>query len=241
MGGMMDIRRSVVEAMPHLESVSGNMIHIEKAEKAPLKFCIVNFEPVQSGSGDPSPTNIRPINGWDGVSVNVSQTASGGTQYPVSWQSTAGTVYGGYVDLVSGTLTVTHGYKNFDGSSDEDWKVETLSIGKNFYIKFSDAANTSSTWKFIKCNAAKTRSGSYVQGECFISQTRNFNLAISSAIGETTVDGLRAWLANHNLQVVYLLSTPLTIHLTPRQISTVRGVNNIWSDAGNVEVRYWRH
>jgi hypothetical protein len=32
----------------------------------------VGIEPVQEGSGDPSPTNIRPISGWDEVNVGVS-------------------------------------------------------------------------------------------------------------------------------------------------------------------------
>ena len=35
----------------------------------PLKGLTVNIEPVQSGSGDPSPDNIRPITGWTGAKV----------------------------------------------------------------------------------------------------------------------------------------------------------------------------
>ena len=34
------------------------------ADNVPVKDLTVNIEPVQSGSGDPSPTNIRPISGW---------------------------------------------------------------------------------------------------------------------------------------------------------------------------------
>lgn len=34
-----------------------------------LKELMVSIEPVQSGSGDPSPDNVRPISGWTGVSV----------------------------------------------------------------------------------------------------------------------------------------------------------------------------
>ena len=33
----------------------------------------VNIEAVQSGTGDPSPTNVRPITGWTGCNVDVSQ------------------------------------------------------------------------------------------------------------------------------------------------------------------------
>lgn len=35
--------------------------------------------------------------------------------------------------------------------------------------------------------------------------------------------------------------TPLAYQLTPQTIHTLRGVNNIWSDAGDVTVTYWTH
>lgn len=35
----------------------------------PIKSLVVNIEPVQAGSGDPSPTNIRPFTGWAGCTV----------------------------------------------------------------------------------------------------------------------------------------------------------------------------
>ena len=48
------------------------------AQDAPLKSLVFNIEPVQSGSGDPSPTNIRPISGWTQVDV----TRAGGNLFP---------------------------------------------------------------------------------------------------------------------------------------------------------------
>ena len=36
----------------------------------PLSRFIANITPVQAGSGDPSPSNIRPITGWSAVNVN---------------------------------------------------------------------------------------------------------------------------------------------------------------------------
>ena len=51
-----------------VDSVSGGMAHfVDGANDVPLKSLKVNIEPVQSGSGDPSPTNIRPITGWRAV------------------------------------------------------------------------------------------------------------------------------------------------------------------------------
>ena len=39
------------------------------ADNVPIKKLVVGIEPVQSGSGDPSPTNVRPITGWTGANV----------------------------------------------------------------------------------------------------------------------------------------------------------------------------
>lgn len=35
----------------------------------PLRRLVIPFTPVQSGSGDPSPSNIRPITGWTGLNI----------------------------------------------------------------------------------------------------------------------------------------------------------------------------
>lgn len=41
------------------------------ADALPLKNIIVNIDPIQSGSGDPSGTNIRPISGYAGCNIAV--------------------------------------------------------------------------------------------------------------------------------------------------------------------------
>ncbi len=39
------------------------------ADNIPVKALTVNITPVQSSSGDPSPTNVRPISGWTGAEI----------------------------------------------------------------------------------------------------------------------------------------------------------------------------
>ena len=36
-------------------------------------------------------------------------------------------------------------------------------------------------------------------------------------------------------QVVYPLSTPITVQLTPTQVEQLLGANNVWADTGDVE------
>lgn len=46
---------------------------------SPLTACKVSITPVQSGSGDPSPSNPRPISGWDSVKVSAVKQLFNGT------------------------------------------------------------------------------------------------------------------------------------------------------------------
>ena len=43
---------------------------------------------------------------------------------------------------------------------------------------------------------------------------------------------------NDTAEISYQLATPITYTLTPQQINTLIGTNNIWSDAGDVTVTY---
>ena len=57
-----------------LHSVTGNPITLNLTGELPylIKEATVIFSPKQSGTGDPSPTNIRPISGWDGLNLTRS-------------------------------------------------------------------------------------------------------------------------------------------------------------------------
>ena len=117
------------------------------------------------------------------VSINYPATetayhAYNGTSYPVNLSDTAGTVYGGTLDVVSGELTVTD-------ANIASYNGETLP----------------STW---------------------ISDRDVY------ASGTTPTTGA---------QVVYKLATPLTYQLTPTQIMTLIGQNHVWSDAGNLALK----
>ncbi len=48
---------------------SGPVAEFETNVVAPIKHLLVTMEPIQEGSGDPSPENIRPITGYDSVTV----------------------------------------------------------------------------------------------------------------------------------------------------------------------------
>ena len=63
---IMDVRKRIIGSFPHLETAGGQF---STDMAAPLKSCRISFSPIQEGEGDPSPSNVRPISGWDGITV----------------------------------------------------------------------------------------------------------------------------------------------------------------------------
>ena len=71
-------------------TVSGNIVTItDGGDNIPVKELVVGIEPVQSGTGDPSPENIRPISGWTGTNI---QRTGKNLLNPANWNATRVTV-----------------------------------------------------------------------------------------------------------------------------------------------------
>ena len=62
--------KKIVDTLCPAFSVSGNPVTCHPVEGYPLS-AVVTLKPKQAGSGDPSPENVRPISGYEGVTVNV--------------------------------------------------------------------------------------------------------------------------------------------------------------------------
>ena len=82
-------RKKIILNQPQLKTVSDKLASFNTDMVAPMKNCKIYFKPIQLGSGDPSPTNVRDINGWTGLDSYVN-----GNKISVDWASDAGTVYG---------------------------------------------------------------------------------------------------------------------------------------------------
>ena len=202
--------------------------------------CNLSFACTQSGSGDPSPTNVRPINYWEGFNISISPTqqSSDGTTYTASWAN-VGKMCKGTVDAINGILAPTWEMLTYNGSANEDWHVEN---SYNFYImtpsRFMRNTNSERLW----CNMAMSRTG-LSTGTCKISASGNFNIMIGSLIGITTVSAFKEWLSEHPLQVAceYKIGEKPTHSITPQNIKTLSGINHITSDMTSMSIKYWTH
>lgn len=196
---------------------------------------------VQAGTGDPSPTNVRPITGWSAVNVVVSPTtdAADGTTYTTTLKDGQGnplTCYGGQLENVNGvqSLTNTRVEVIYDGSSDENWAVQgtagfyidvpTKKVGMGNYMASNYKATNSSGWD------VSTPVG------CFSGHPTLHRLYFRYPYDNFPADltEWKTWLSNNPIQIVYELATPQTIPQDNLAIASEDGTNNLWADSGDV-------
>lgn len=217
----------------------------------PMKKLEVEIRPVQSGSGTPSSENIRAISGWDECDIFVSPTLNSedGRTVNVVFPDNAGTVYGGTLDVVNGTLTVkwfafsydtAEKIESFGTYTDGRLQIRTTAIP---YPKIKGESYQMCSHAKFEANAGNIKAATASENvfQCYPSDNRIF-FAIP---GVDTIQGYRDF-ANEQLNN----GTPLTFvsmvnqskyvtyHLDPVEVNTLLGVNNVWSNAGNVAVEY---
>ena len=160
---------------------------------------------------------------------------------PTSYEPYTNTVYSGTLDVVSGELVVDMKMVEFDGSSDENWTLQSINSHgiANFYIGISPAYKSGSETKsfsnmltFQSTVIAETTTAGY-----HLSGGSTLYARIESSIANT-VASFKTWLSENKLQLCYELATPITYQLTPTEVDSLLGTNNIWNDCGETEVTY---
>lgn len=95
---------SLVSVYDEVSNTATVTIH-DGADNIGVNEFRIAIDPIQEGSGTPGPKNIRRISGVSGVTLNqVAGTDE--TVYVTSFEDTAGTVYGGTFNSITGKLVV---------------------------------------------------------------------------------------------------------------------------------------
>lgn len=202
----------------------------------------VEVVPAQSGSGDPTPTNIRPITGLNGANIHNNDTT-----YPVTW-SDAGTVYGGTLDVLNGVLIVKYAIINIDGTK----SVSMTSAGHFYYSIGSGAVppNTRGEQSTGWCSHYKLVSNiTSSEFSALDNVTAYNNISMSGSNGRaffndsrfSTGADFKSYLVAQNdagtpVQYIYKLASPITYQLIPVSVAAFAGENNIFADCGDVTV-----
>ena len=147
-------------------------------------------------------------------------------------------IFGGYVDLISGKLVVTHEVTMMD--STWDWIMYQFSAdggitANQFYVDNKIPLPVGG--REILCNAFNP---------ILINDRNHYNMSayLSSSgycfryDGITSVADWKTFLATNEIFVYHELASPQTYQLTPQQVNTLVGTNNVWSEQGNIELSY---
>ena len=224
----------IMKAFP-TDTASGEVASFsDGADDLPVKQLLASISPVQPGSGDPSPSNVRPISGFTGLTVSHSGAdTSDADTAAFDWESTAGTVYAGTLDVTTGLLTVTYRMQEFRGDNLTNAAVGSVRI------------NVSGTGKGSYTLRTHMISDQYKQ--VTTSSTQPLALRMSSDGNQiylydtarfTSAEVARSVLNETPVHVLYPLAAPKTFQLTPAEVRTVLGENRIWTDVGDVTVAY---
>lgn len=225
-----------------VSDLPANVASFSNAADVPLKTLKIGIVPVQSGSGDPSPTNPRPISGWTGAEIHV---ADGETPHVidnvvnVSWQTEAGEVFGGELDVTSGVLRVTYDEVDLGSLS---WQKSSSTQG-GFYAVLSSYKNSDSTIMMCEEYNYDGYGNSTIGFYPTLDNSFKYSYVGSSAVtreiyfkdtshAESSASDFQS--AVNGVKLVYEIATPITYQLTPTQVSSILGTNNIWADCGAV-------
>jgi hypothetical protein len=210
---------------PPLEE-TGNPVVCYPVADYPLGVT-VSWEPVQEGSGDPSPDNIRPISGRDAVSVTRQENGQTITMTLPS------TIYGGTVDAVT-------------GEGQETWGTETITRVASI-VELTSVLRCSAT---LLQTSVTAKAGSAISNwlreyvsyvidkESFYTNQTQIYIKISKTrLLSFDVAGVDAYLSEHPLTVCYKLASPVPITATGAQpIPALSGINTVLTDADSATV-----
>ena len=221
---------SIQFSLPPGTRVSASFTSAEGNEIKGVRFYI----------GDGYSTSYNNTGAWSNIQVETGSTA---TAYEASETVVDADlpelVYGGTLDVLTGKLTVTHGYikpSEYTGSSISDTMVVVFThipLGKHG-LSYNIVSN-------VATGAARTNNNiaryGYVVDQSIVGTSPILFIAASTTAHPTTASLSQA-LLDADACFAYDLETPEVYQLTPSQVASLVGQNRIWADAGNITVEY---
>ena len=153
------------------------------------------------------------------------------------------TIYGGYVDIAAGEIVATHQKLIADGSI--TWTFEAYPSNQNNRVVkgvTSLGGRAPNITKMQKCPFNYIKSDANATGiwQGYIATTGNVVLRIPEKIA--SAQDWSDYLAEHPLEFVYELQTPIHYPLSKIELKTLLSQNNFWSNTNStIEVSYAIH
>ena len=214
---------------------TGAISTVNDAAELPLNALKVSVEAWQEGSGDPSPSNIRPIHGWDSGEITVCDDVQNPTQTETYTQQFPATIYGAEWDVVNGGMKATNYFATLNG--DEGFTL-TEASGNNprrFTRTLSKMGFPYGVGNQIISNRFILEPTVSPNNKFGTMRLANNTLVFPDSEGViATASDFNQWLADNNTQICYKLATPTTTQLSPLSIRLLQGTNNLYADCGEV-------
>lgn len=187
---------------------------------------------------------------FDDVKTNLCVSFSGsdnGTYDPYAGHTTpvplGQIVYGGSVNPISGELVIDRAMVQVTSAMISGASAYEYS-GKNGVSFTAFPVNVDKYTGSIKGSSSisTVEAGAVSKNQYMWFGSANGNkvvywIGILDAL-EMTLDEWKTWANEQTIQLVYPLTTPTTVQLTPTQVATLLGTNNVWADCGSVAVEY---
>ena len=218
---------TIVDRLAPAFEASGPVVTCSPVEGYPLHV-VSQIMPLQEGSGDPSPENVRPISGWTEATLTHNDT-------PITLPF-GQTVDGGTLDWTTGVMTVSSIFLRLDTT----YRIDLYQYqGKNGVLFSAPLLYGSSRIEGICSHEICTNQGSIPNKSYIWLGVDNqivYWIGVLDALGLSTVDEFKTWLNTQNVQIVYPMEEPVTIQLTPQEILALSGTNTIYTDTGDTTV-----
>ena len=222
--------KKIVDTLCPAFSVSGNPVTCNPVEGYPLG-AVVTLKLKQAGSGDPSPDNVRPISGYDSVTVTQSKDEAQVKQITLTLPET---IYGGTVDAVTGVGEKT--WHNLVLTGDESWKlVESNLICYNL-------VDLKATHTGI-CSHLPYKRDAVGNGIYLINTGAFASVAVGSEVSKNyTVESWSQYLKSQfnsgtPVTIAYQLATPEPFQAAGNQaLPAVAGLNTVYTDGDSLDV-----
>lgn len=218
-------------------------------DNIPVKSLVTEITATQAGTGTPSPSNPRAISGFDSVVITNKDDLDNPTTTDTHTITLPETIYGGNAELVGG-----NGTKTFDISDLGDLSWSYDSTNQRFVALLTGAKLNGSSRAYTNPNSKCTnyeviftdREYTYNEMISDISSKNNV-IWLYTANGQSYVnvkdtaytDAPTFKTAMAGVKFMYELETPTAFTFTPESIPTLSGVNNIYSNCGDVAVKYF--
>ena len=190
---------------------------------------------------------VNPVDGWVtvayrnnydvnpadyNVQIEVGATATAyepysGATVPVSWQTEAGTVYGGELDALTGVLTVNYAYAALTATGKNANETYFYTTCQPLNIPVIKGLNAGLVCNRLKNSPNVSESETDPTISCYANGIIRWH---DTEYMDLTVQEYNAAVAENPVVIAYEIKEPYTVQLDPVSLSTLVGENVVWTD-----------